>query len=107
MPSLRQVLDSATLVRITLGALAAAALLGAAAIRKADQVTNAVPRHEFLDTARALRTDVQGAMGRAEAASRTAAAVACYQAKYPAGLCEDYVPRPLQAGSTSPARRTP
>lgn len=107
MPALRQILDSTALVRIALGALTAAALLGAAAIRKADQVTNAVPRPEFLDTAKAIRQDVSTAAVRAEAAARQATSVSCYIAKYPAGLCDDFIPRPAQAGSAAPTSRTP
>jgi hypothetical protein len=105
--AVKRLAESATITRLALAALLAAVLFGMATVRKSDQITNAVPRREFLDTTHAIREDVSTAASRAEAAARQATSVSCYIAKYPAGLCDEFLPRPAQAGSTRPARRQP
>lgn len=75
------------------GVLAILSTFGLSVWKKAERVEHAVQDREFYDTTRAIRSDLATALRDARAAIDRSTSISCFNAGYPAGLCDD-VQRP-------------
>lgn len=102
-PPLRKTLDGIEFSHGLLRTAGAAIALGAALwvgarqlVHKTDAIDAAVPRVEFLDTARAIRSDLSGVMARVDETGQQLLGLNCAKSGYPSPFC-DGITRPIRA----------